>query len=268
MKFIAIARAVWRRKVETAVVVTSAAVSAIGIAHGADEAGATTNAVVTPETPVVQMKFLAAATANVAAKPAAPAPATTALGLPNIEHPRVESWIKKFTTTQRSSYATYLSRMTKYDDMISAKLAKKDMPQGLIYLAMIESGFKPTATSPVKAKGLWQFMSATGRQYGLTVTRKVDERTNPARSTDAALAYLSDLYNRFGSWYLAAAAYNTGEGRVARIMKQVTGQTRGTDADYYRISSRLPRETREYVPKMVAAARIGANPAKYGFASE
>jgi membrane-bound lytic murein transglycosylase D len=117
----------------------------------------------------------------------------------------------------------------------------------------------------VKARGLWQFMSATGKEYGLKVTGRVDERTNPARSTDAALEYLSDLHRRFGSWYLAAAAYNTGQGRIARLMKQVTGQTKGTDADYYRISSRLSQETRDYVPKLVAAARIGANPERYGF---
>jgi len=141
------------------------------------------------------------------------------------------------------------------------------MPQSLAYLAMIESGFNPRATSPVKAKGLWQFMSATAKQYGLTVNRGVDERTNPARSTDAALKYLSSLHDRLGSWYLAAAAYNSGEGTVLKALKSVTGKTRGTDADYYRISPRLPKETRDYVPKMIAAARIGSNPTKYGFSA-
>lgn len=190
------------------------------------------------------------------------------MDLPNLEHPRVQSWIKRFMTDQRGSYATYLSRMNRYEHMISGKLADRGMPQGLIYLAMIESGFNPTARSPVKASGLWQFMGATGKQYGLTVNRRVDERNNPVRSTDAALKYLADLHKQFGSWYLAAAAYNTGPGRVARVMKQVTGSTRGTDADYYRISSRLPQETRDYVPKMIAAARIGNDPAKYGFSAD
>jgi membrane-bound lytic murein transglycosylase D len=117
----------------------------------------------------------------------------------------------------------------------------------------------------VAATGLWQFMRATGKEYGLTVSHRVDERNNPARATDAALEYLADLHDRFGSWYLAAAAYNTGQGRVARVLKQVTGKKRGTDADYYRIAHKLPRETREYVPKLIAAARIGTNPEKYGF---
>ena len=149
--------------------------------------------------------------------------------------------------------------------MISGKLAAREMPKELIYLAMIESGFNPTAKSPVQARGLWQFMSPTAREYGLTVRGRVDERINPARSTDAALTYLSKLHDRFGSWYLAFAAYNTGQGRVARVMKQETGKTKGTDADFYRIAHRLPKETRDYVPKMIAAARIGSDPAKYGF---
>ena len=261
-----LSRFVAHRKIEAVALITVAAGAAVGTVDLADAAPA-------PATSAVQVQFLSAAAAKVtgAAMPA-PSAASVAMaapsrlmGLPNLANPRVDAWVKRFTTSQRGSYATYLKRMTRYEDMISNKLAKKNMPQGLIYLAMIESGFNPTATSPVKAKGLWQFMSATGREYGLQVGKRVDERKHPARSTDAALEYLSDLHDRFGSWYLAAAAYNTGQGRVARVLKQVTGRTRGTDADYYRISSRLPQETRDYVPKMIAAARIGANPQRYGF---
>jgi membrane-bound lytic murein transglycosylase D len=185
--------------------------------------------------------------------------------LANLDHGRVDSWVRRFTSDLKRSFTTYLERMDEYAPMISAKLAQRDMPQDLIYLAMIESGFNPKAQSPAKASGLWQFIGETGRRYGLTVNRKVDERNNPARSTDAALAYLADLHDRFGSWYLAAAAYNTGENRVGRIMREVTGSERGTDADYYRIASRLPQETRDYVPKLIAAARIAKEPAKYGF---
>ncbi|MEX2177170.1 MAG: lytic transglycosylase domain-containing protein [Gemmatimonadaceae bacterium] len=191
----------------------------------------------------------------------------TSLDLPDLEHPRVDLWIQKFTTTMRGSYATYLERMPRYEKMISGKLADRGMPQDLIYLAMIESGFNPTAKSPVAARGLWQFMTPTAREYGLRIGRGVDDRTNPDRSTDAALTYLTKLHARFGSWYLAAAAYNTGQGRVARIMKEETGSIKGTDADYYRIANRLPQETRDYVPKMIAAAKIGRDPAKYGFKS-
>jgi len=187
--------------------------------------------------------------------------------LPNLDNPRVDSWVTRFTTspTMRRTLAIWLDRKTSYDDMISTKLAERDMPQELIYLAMIESGFNPKAKSPAAAGGLWQFISETGRRYGLTVNRRVDERNNPGKATDAALSYLSDLYDRFGSWYLAAAAYNTGENRVGRIMRETTGSERGTDADYYRIAKRLPAETRDYVPKMIAAARIAKEPDKYGF---
>jgi membrane-bound lytic murein transglycosylase D len=138
------------------------------------------------------------------------------------------------------------------------------MPRELIYLAMIESNFNPTAKSRVKAVGMWQFMSATARQFGLTVGSRVDERKDPAKATDAALTYLSQLHDRFGSWYLAAAAYNSGQGTVSKAMKRVLGRTTGTDADFFRIANALPKETREYVPKLIASAKVGSDPARYG----
>jgi len=195
-------------------------------------------------------------------------PTSTQWDLANLDNARVDSWIKLFSTNPkvRSRFAVWLDRKPKYEPMISAKLEQRDMPQDLIYLAMIESGFNPTAKSPAKAGGLWQFISETGKRYGLTVNKRVDERNHPEKATDAALSYLSDLHDRFGSWYLAAAAYNTGENRVGRIMRQVTGKEKGTDADYYRISRLLPRETQDYVPMMIAAARISKEPGKYGFA--
>jgi membrane-bound lytic murein transglycosylase D len=194
--------------------------------------------------------------------------ASSSRDLANIDNARVDSWIKLFTTDPqvKSRFALWLDRKSTYEPMISAKLAERDMPQDLIYLAMIESGFNPRAQSPAKAGGLWQFISETGRRYGLTVNKRVDERNQPGKATDAALSYLSDLHDRFGSWYLAAAAYNTGENRVGRIMRSVTGSEKGTDEDYYRISNLLPKETREYVPMMIAAGRISKQPGEYGFA--
>ena len=187
--------------------------------------------------------------------------------LPNLNNPRVDSWVKLFSTDPKvkSRFAVWLDRKDTYEPMISKKLEQRDMPQDLIYLAMIESGFNPKAKSPAKAGGLWQFIAETGKRYGLTINKKIDQRNVPEKATDAALSYLSELYDRFGSWYLAAAAYNTGENRVARIMKQVTGSEKGSDEDYYRISSLLPRETQDYVPMMIAAARISKDPARYGF---
>jgi membrane-bound lytic murein transglycosylase D len=180
------------------------------------------------------------------------------------QHPRIEKWVERLTTTLKADFATSLTRMNKYSEMITAKLDAKQMPRELIYLAMIESNFNPNARSQVGAVGLWQFMSATARQFGLTVKRRTDERTNPADATDAALTYLSQLHSRFGSWYLAAAAYNSGAGTVSKALMKVTGKSQGTDEDFFRILPSLPRETQDYVPKLIASARVGSDPARYG----
>jgi membrane-bound lytic murein transglycosylase D len=185
--------------------------------------------------------------------------------LPNLDHPRIDYWIDRFTTSKRGEFERFLKRSGRYVPMISEKLTERGMPQDLIYLAMIESGFNPTAYSHAHASGLWQFIAETGQRYGLTVNRVIDERNDPVKSTDAALDYLTYLHNRFGSWYLAAAGYNTGENRVGRIMREVTGSEKGREEDFYRIWDRLPRETRDYVPLMIAAARISKEPHKYGF---
>ena len=183
----------------------------------------------------------------------------------NLDHYRVDHWIRHFTGPKRDDFRRFLERSGRYGPMIQQALAERDMPQDLIYLAMIESGMNPEAYSHAHAAGLWQFIAETGSRYGLTVNRVVDERYDPVLATTAGLDYLTYLYNRFDSWYLAAAGYNTGENRVGRIMREVTGSEKGTDADFYRIWNRLPRETRDYVPLMIAAARIAKEPAKYGF---
>jgi len=182
----------------------------------------------------------------------------------DVNHKQVDSWVNRLTTSLKGDFQLSLNRMDKYDDMISAKLAERKMPRELIYLAMIESNFNPTAKSRVKAVGMWQFMSATARQFGLTVGRHVDERKDPEKSTDAALTYLAQLHDRFGSWYLAAAAYNSGQGTVSKAMKRVLGRTKGTDEDFFRIAKALPKETRDYVPKLIASAKVGSDPARYG----
>ncbi len=211
--------------------------------------------------------FTGEAVAAVVNAPDAATPAGVSWDISNLDNDRVDSWIERFTTspTLRPRFATWLERKDRYEPMISQKLAEREMPQDLIYLAMIESGFNPKAYSHAHAGGLWQFIAETGKRYGLTINKRLDERNHPEKATEAALSYLTDLHERFGSWYLAAAAYNTGENRVGRIMRNVTGSERGTDADYYRISHLLPRETRDYVPMMIAAARISKDPAKYGF---
>ena len=176
--------------------------------------------------------------------------------LPDLDHERVAYHVQRFTGEKREEFAAYIERKKQYDEMIRAKLRRRGMPEDLIYLAMVESGFNVDAHSTAEAIGIWQLVPDTARRYGLKVDDTVDERRDAEKSTDAALSYLSYLYNRFGSWFLAAAAYNTGENRVARIMTEVTGAERGTDADYLRIWDKLPGETRDFVPAMIAARRV------------
>jgi membrane-bound lytic murein transglycosylase D len=174
---------------------------------------------------------------------------------------QVERWIKYFEETVPERFATYLSRLGRYEAMIRTRLREAGMPQDLIYLAMIESGMNPNAYSRAHAVGMWQFIRGTGRLYDLEISYFVDERRDPVKSTDAAIAFLSDLYDQFGSWYLAAAAYNGGPGRVRRGIRR-TGST-----DYWDlVSARVLRsETRNYVPKLIAAAMIAKDPEAYGF---
>jgi membrane-bound lytic murein transglycosylase D len=183
----------------------------------------------------------------------------------NIDSPLVDYWISRFQNDKRSDFEVFLRRKGRYEAMIRSKLRARGMPEDLLYLAMIESGFDPNIRSRASAVGIWQFIAETGRRYGLRIDRSVDERRDPVKSTDAALKYLSRLYRRFDSWYLAAAAYNTGENRVGRVMRSAFGRERGSDRDYYRIWDLLPRETRDYVPLMIAAARISKSPQTYGF---
>ncbi|HEX6309501.1 MAG TPA: lytic transglycosylase domain-containing protein [Longimicrobiales bacterium] len=202
----------------------------------------------------------------------APAEMAAGLGsewdLPNLDHPRIDYWMDRFENVpaMRKKFQGFLDRGGPLAPLILERLRAREMPRDLLYLAMIESGFQPNATSHAAAVGVWQFIRETGERYGLAVDRAVDERRDPVRATDAALDYLQELHDRFGSWYLAAAAYNSGENRVGRAMRAEFGRERArSEAEYYRIWDRLPRETRDYVPLMIAAARITKDPEAYGF---
>ncbi|MDH3734532.1 MAG: LysM peptidoglycan-binding domain-containing protein [Gemmatimonadota bacterium] len=181
--------------------------------------------------------------------------------LPLEMNDRVEAWINYFQNVIPDRFGLYLERKGRYEPMIREKLRDRGMPQDLIYLSLIESGMSPNAYSRAAAVGLWQFIRSTGRMYDLEVSFWVDERRDPELATEAALSYLSDLHDRFGSWYLAAAAYNGGPGRVSRGLARTGGGTFWDLAD-----ARLLRsETRNYVPKIIAAAMIGHDPERYGF---
>ncbi len=152
-----------------------------------------------------------------------------------------------------------LSRAGRYLPMIREQLRAAALPEDLAYLPLIESAFSPSAYSHARAAGLWQFIASTARIYGLHVGALVDERRDPERATTAAVAHLADLYNEFGDWYLALAAYNSGSGNVRRAMRR-SGST-----DFWAMRRYLPRETRSYVPAFIAALIVAKNPEKYGF---
>lgn len=181
--------------------------------------------------------------------------------IPIVLNEAVEYFIRYFTTTKRKVFSNWLKRSERYIPMMREILKENGLPEDLVYMAMIESGFNPRAYSPAKACGPWQFIYETGRRYGLRVDYWVDERRDPEKSTVAAARYLRDLFNQFGCWYLAAASYNVGEKKVERVVEQ--HNTR----DFWELAKykTLPRETREYIPKLIAAAIIAKNPEQFGF---
>lgn len=185
--------------------------------------------------------------------------------LPTTRNSAVDTWINFLSGRNADRTKLWLERQGRYGPMIREELRARGMPEDLLYLALIESGLNSRAYSRAAASGMWQFIAETGRRYGLEVNTHVDERRDPIKSTTAALDYLTYLHNRFDSWYLAAAAYNTGENRVGRIMRETFGREKGTDDEFWQIAHRLPRETRDYVPLMLAAGHIAKQPEEFGF---
>ena len=190
-------------------------------------------------------------------------------------HPRVQHYLGYFQGMSPSRLAVVLERGARYEPMIRERLAAEGLPGDLFYLAMIESGWSSEAVSRSYAVGMWQFMRGTGKGYGLRVDTWVDERRDPVKATDAAARHLRDLRQRFGSLYLAAAAYNAGAGKVSRSLDRLdaveepdAAEDSGNAAFFRLAESRLlARETRDYVPKLIAAAIIAKQPARYGIAT-
>lgn len=184
--------------------------------------------------------------------------------LPSERNDRVDFFMEFLLGQRRDDMKLWIERLGRYGPMIQSELRERDMPEDLVYLAMIESGLDTGAYSSADAAGIWQFIEPTGERYGLEVSDYVDERRDPVKATRAALDYLQDLHDQFGSWFLAAAAYNTGENRIERVLNEQVGGARGDEALYWQISSHIPRETRDYVPLMLAAAHITKDHDKYG----
>lgn len=180
--------------------------------------------------------------------------------LPLVMNDYVASYINYYSTHGRSILEKAWTRAGRYREMIERIFKEEGVPQDMVYLAQAESGFHPLALSRAGARGMWQFMASRARGYGLTRNWWVDERQDPEKSTRAAARHLKDLYKQFGDWYLAMAAYNSGPGNVQRAVQR-TGF-----ADFWELYKRgvLPRETKNYVPIIVAITIMAKNPAQYG----
>lgn len=165
---------------------------------------------------------------------------------------------------ERHDLQVALGRMAAYAPLVEAALREHRVPRELVYLAIVESAYRPGAVSRAGAAGLWQFMRGTGALYGLEVSAYVDERRDPVRSTSAAARHLDELHREFGSWHLALAAYNAGSARVWRALRSAPPYARGDERAYWGVRHSLPAETRAYVPRFLAAAAIGRDPAAFG----
>jgi membrane-bound lytic murein transglycosylase D len=191
-------------------------------------------------------------------QPADAQPSSPRYDLELVENPLTDRWIRFFTGDGRHYMTLWLSRLPRYQDTIYPVLDEYSLPRDLIYLAMIESGLSVKARSVANAVGPWQFIAETGRIYDLRIDWWVDERRNVERSTRAAASHLSDLYEEFHSWPLALAAYNCGARRVQRAI------ARHHTRDFWKLTS-LPSQTRNYVPKFMAALYIAKDMQRYGF---
>jgi membrane-bound lytic murein transglycosylase D len=181
-----------------------------------------------------------------------------------IHDDKVEGHIRYFHIAIRDRFGQWLIRLGHYKPLVEDIFSEFNLPNDLVFLSLVESGFNPYAYSRAKATGPWQFMKGTAKLYGLRVDRYVDERRDPIKSTVAAARYLRDLYDLFGAWPLAMAAYNAGEGKVMRALQKAHA------VDFWEISrtKHIRRETKEYVPRFMAATIIAKNPSQYGFAQD
>jgi len=178
--------------------------------------------------------------------------------IPIVVNSRVKKYIKYYQGKGRKYFVLWLERMGKYKPLLEDILRKEGLPEDLVYLAMVESGFNPKAYSRARAVGIWQFISSTGRVYGLRIDSYVDERKDPVKSTKAASRFLKRLHYEFKDWYLAMAAYNVSKSKVTRAIRIYKSR------NFWDLKS-LPTETKNHIPKFIAAAIIAKNPEKYGF---
>lgn len=183
-------------------------------------------------------------------------------------HDQVEQYVGLFTGRLRPYMQRTVSRGTRFDAILRRKFRDAGLPEDMTYLALIESSYSPHAYSRAAAVGMWQFMAPTARSVGMRVDWWVDERRDPMRATEGAIDFLTDLHNAYGSWYLAAAAYNGGPGRVSRGLRRFSDEMDGSEGEdrFFALAEQkyLPSETKAYVPKLIAAAMVAKDPLRYG----
>lgn len=201
------------------------------------------------------------AVAEAATEPAIDPDEEITYDVPIVRNESVEDYIEYFQTEIRDKFKLWLERSGRYIPAMREIFKERGLPEDLVFVALIESGFNPYAYSRARAVGAWQFIKGTGRLYGLRIDNWIDERRDPIKSTDAAARYLKDLYDRFGSWPLAMAGYNAGEGKIGRALIKAKAD------DFWDLRSTryIRRETKGYVPKFMAATIIAKNPERYGF---
>ncbi len=198
---------------------------------------------------------------------APPPPAWDIEVAPYESHARVEYFVSRFSGAMKPTFEVALARQSRFAPMIHERLRGAGLPEDMIYLPLIESWFDPNAYSRAAAVGMWQFMTTTAKGVGMRVDWWVDERRDPVRSTDGAVAYLTELRESFGSVYLAAAAYNGGSGRISRGLAKHASALEGRQGEdlFFALAEQqaLRAETRDYVPKLIAAALVGKDPSRY-----
>ncbi len=177
----------------------------------------------------------------------------------------LEGWVGYWGDAAAAWFPDFVRRMGSYEQSVDSALAERRLPPSLRYLPLIESGYNPRARSRVAAVGMWQFMTATARERGLEVGPFVDERRNPYLATETAVAFLEELHEEFGSWFLALAAYNGGPNRTRRILRTHAPLAEPSDSLFWALREHWPRETREFVPKLVGAILVAQSPERYGY---
>lgn len=176
----------------------------------------------------------------------------------------VDRWVRYWQETADEAVPAFLGRMDTFGSMVDSALAEAGLPPSLRYLPFIESGYNPRAASRASAVGMWQFMAGTGRGLGMRVDPLLDERRDPARSTEAAIDFLTSLHAEFGSWFMVLAAYNGGPNRMRRVLQRYAPGVPASDSLFWTLRRHFPPETRDFVPKLFGAAIVAADPAAHG----